>query len=322
MHRFARSSTLAVIIVACALAASTAGCRVTGEVPTPAALGQPSSQAALEALIDRPGPLTIEKVHGADWSVPLSGLVNLEDERARRAGLVDRDEPIQINFYAIHHPRLGTFLVDSGVQRDILGDRSIVGGLVGHFMHKERMKVVQDTATWLAKQPSAPAGVFLTHLHLDHVLGLPDVPAHTPVYVGPGETDRHHVMNAFVQGTTDRALANHELRALRFGSAPGGALAVLDVFGDGSLFALHVPGHTEGSVAFVARTAAGSVLLTGDACHTAWGWQNGVEPGTFSEDRPRSVVSLSALRALVQRHPGTVVHPGHQSLPEGLARTL
>jgi glyoxylase-like metal-dependent hydrolase (beta-lactamase superfamily II) len=171
----------------------------------------------------------------------------------------------------------------------------------------------------MARQPSPPAGVFLTHLHLDHVLGLPDVPAQTPVYVGPGEVDAHHFMNAFVQGTTDRALGDKQLHTLHFGAAAAGQLAVLDVFGDGSLFALHVPGHTEGSLAFVARTTTGPVLMAGDACHTVWGWQNGVEPGTFSEDKPRSVVSLASLRALVARHPGTLVHPGHQSLPQGIA---
>jgi N-acyl homoserine lactone hydrolase len=307
-------------LIACSTVLCVSGCRVTGMSPQPASLGQPSSQATLEALIDRPGPLTIEKVHGADWAVPLSGLLNLEHESARRAGLVERDEPIQINFYAIRHPQHGTYLVDSGVQRDILGDKSLVGGVLGHFMHKERMKVYTDTATWLARQPAPPAGVLLTHLHLDHVLGLPDVPAATPIYVGPGETDGHHFKNAFVQGTTDRALAGHDLRGLRFGEAPAGGLAVLDVFGDGSLFALHVPGHTAGSLAFIGRTATGPVLMAGDASHTAWGWEHGVEPGTFSDDQPRSVASFHALRGLVARHPGTTVHPGHQSLLTGLAR--
>jgi glyoxylase-like metal-dependent hydrolase (beta-lactamase superfamily II) len=89
---------------------------------------------------------------------------------------------------------------------------------------------------------------------------------------------------------------------------------VLDVFGDGSLFALHVPGHTRGSTAFLARTLAGPKLLTGDACHTAWGWVHGVEPGSFSTDGPRSVGSLAALRALAAEHPEIEVHLGHQSL--------
>ena len=87
---------------------------------------------------------------------------------------------------------------------------------------------------------------------------------------------------------------------------------MLDVFGDGSFWAIWVPGHTAGSTAFVARTPNGPVLFTGDACHTTWGWQNGVEPGTFSEDQPKSAVSLSRLEKLVERHPHIDVRVGHQ----------
>jgi glyoxylase-like metal-dependent hydrolase (beta-lactamase superfamily II) len=86
------------------------------------------------------------------------------------------------------------------------------------------------------------------------------------------------------------------------------------VFGDGSLFALHVPGHTRGSLAFLARTPRGPVLLVGDACHTAWGWKNGVEPGEFSTDGPRSAESLARLLDLARRHPSIDVRLGHQPL--------
>jgi glyoxylase-like metal-dependent hydrolase (beta-lactamase superfamily II) len=91
-------------------------------------------------------------------------------------------------------------------------------------------------------------------------------------------------------------------------------LDLLDVFGDGSLFALHVPGHSPGSTAFLVRTPEGSRLLVGDATHTRWGWNNGVEPETFSSDQPRSVVSLKTLLDLSKQFPTVEVHPGHQSL--------
>ena len=67
---------------------------------------------------------------------------------------------------------------------------------------------------------------------------------------------------------------------------------IIDVFGDGSVWAIHVPGHSPGSTAYLVRTPRGSKLLVGDASHTRWGWENGVEPGTFSLDGPRSAESL------------------------------
>jgi N-acyl homoserine lactone hydrolase len=87
---------------------------------------------------------------------------------------------------------------------------------------------------------------------------------------------------------------------------------VLDIFGDGSLFAILVPSHTAGSVAYLARTPRGPVLLTGDTCHTSWGWDHGVEPGSFSGNRPQNAVSLANLKALVARHPGIEVRLGYQ----------
>ena len=89
---------------------------------------------------------------------------------------------------------------------------------------------------------------------------------------------------------------------------------MVDVFGDGSLWALATPGHTPGSTAYLARTPTGPILLTGDTCHTAWGWQNGEPPGSFTADRDANRRSLNALRELAARHPKMQVRLGHQRL--------
>ena len=67
-----------------------------------------------------------------------------------------------------------------------------------------------------------------------------------------------------------------------------------------------------GSTAYLLRTPRGPVLLTGDACHTRWGWDHQVEPGSFSSDVPRSAESLARLERLVAEHPGVEVRLGHQ----------
>ena len=52
--------------------------------------------------------------------------------------------------------------------------------------------------------------------------------------------------------------------------------AVLDIFGDASVFAIHTPGHTAGSTAYLVRSTQGPILLVGDTSHTQWGWDHGV----------------------------------------------
>jgi len=285
-----------------------------------ARLGVPSSTQAMEAVLDQPGPISIETVTGADWQVDRAGLINLKHPKARAAGLVAGPEPIRIFFHALHHPTRGLFLVDTGVEDALSNDpeHAALRGLVANAAHLDLLKVHNTTGAWLKARSEAPSGVFLTHLHLDHVMGMPDVPSAVPIYAGPGETTERGGLNVLIQPIVDRALGAHgPLQSWRFERDPSGVFAgVLDVFGDGSLWALHVPGHTPGSTAFVVRTPSGPVLLTGDACHTAWGWQNGVEPGTFSDDPVQSAASLSALRALWARHPQLDVRLGHQSLTE------
>jgi len=285
-----------------------------------ARLGQASSTDTLEAVIDQPGPLSVETVVGADWQVPRSGLINLDDPRAVAAGLKDGPEPIQIYAHAIRHPTRGLFLVDTGVEQALLNDRehAALRGVLAQAAHIDLLKVHTTTGAWLTAHALVPSGVFLTHLHLDHVMGLPDVPSDVPVYLGPGETNERGLMNVLTQPIIDRALGDRRpTRTWHFEPDPSHRFAgVLDVFGDGTLWALYVPGHTAGSTAFVARTPKGPVLLTGDACHTAWGWAHGVEPGTFSDDRALSAKSLGNLRDLVRRHPSIDVRLGHQALAQ------
>lgn len=298
-----------------AIPALASGCAASTHPVQSAELGAPSSAAALEALIDQPGPVEVETVLSARWHVPRSGLINLENARARAAGLEDGPEPIEVYFHALRHPTRGLYIVDSGVERALAKDpeHAAVGSMARNLSGLDEMRVEVDLASWL-EQHGPLAGVLLTHLHLDHILGLPDVPRGTPLYAGPGETTPRGFLNVFTQPLTDGILEGHEaLREWHYAPDPSGRFAgVVDVFGDGSVWALHVPGHTPGSTAYLARTPDGPVLFTGDACHTRFGWQHGVEPGTFSLDQPESATSLITLEGLAQRHPALQVRLGHQ----------
>lgn len=268
--------------------------------------------AELEASLDTPGPIVLESVVGADWSIDRSGLIDLDDPRA--ASLEDGAEPIAVGFHALFHSREGLVLIDSGVEQAMVDrpSEAAVRGVLADVAHIERMVFRITTAAWLAQHAATPVrSVFLTHAHLDHVLGLGDVPVDVPVVLGEGELEHRAAMNLFTQSTVDRALGAHPLETWSFGDE---LHAVLDVFGDGSLWAIAVRGHSPGSVAFVVRTTEGAVLLTGDVSHTAWGWDHDVPPGTFSDDAAASRESFSFLRALASRHPSMGVRFGHQAL--------
>ncbi len=287
------------------------GCEASTVATVPAQLGTATDREAMLSA-NSIGPVVLEKRVAATWEVPLSGLLNLDHPKAVAAGIEDRSEPIEVYVYVLQHPSAGNYIVDSGISErfNIEGGNPDVSSIVSAAMNTNLLEVQLTTAD-LAAEVGGVNGVFLSHIHIDHIMGLTDLSPDTPVYIGPGDASFTSALNAFSQGTTDRLLAvQGELREWQYGGSKA-----LDVFGDGSVFAIHSPGHTPGSTAYLVMSTEGPQLLLGDATHTRWGWENGVEPGTFSADIPQSAESLAWLVDLAAEIPAITVHPGHQSLP-------
>jgi glyoxylase-like metal-dependent hydrolase (beta-lactamase superfamily II) len=295
-------------------------CAASHHAAEPSELGTARASSEMTALIDRPGPIEFEMVKAADWVVPLSGLLNLDHPEAKAAGLEDRDEAIGVYFYALRHPRYGTFIVDTGIEAGFRNPEGNprVGFLLESVMRTSELEIHTTTGEWQARQSEPLTGVFLTHVHLDHVMGVPDLDPDVVVYAGPGEPEASAFLNMFTSGTIDRMLEGAgSLREWPYTADPDGRFAgVVDIFGDGSVWAISVPGHTPGSTAYLVRSTEGPKLLVGDASHTSWGWIHGVEPGTFSADRPRSAKSLATLRELARTYPQIGVYLGHQQLAD------
>ncbi|MBX2802572.1 MAG: MBL fold metallo-hydrolase [Myxococcales bacterium] len=256
--------------------------------------------------------LTHEAVVSARWAVPVKGVLDLDDPAT--ADLPKADVPIVLPVHVLTHPDHGVFVVDTGVGRDIAaGGPGPARGLVKGFLSD--IEAVEPLADILERQEAPLGGVLLTHVHLDHVLGLTDVPAGTPIYAGPGDLTLRSFTNALTRGTFAAAFEGHEaVRTWAFADAPshGPVEHAIDVFGDGSLLALHVPGHTPGSTAYLARTADGAKLFTGDCSHTQWGWEHDVTPGTYTIDHDANAHSLATLKALVDAQPDIEVFVGHE----------
>lgn len=312
--KFKTLKLLTPVLAACALLSA---CDTTTLEAIPAELGKSSSMEQLKASLSRPGTVEFTKHLSADWEINLSGLLNLEHPKAVKAGLEDRAEPIEIYLYSLRHPTKGSYLVDSGVSEKLLpgSTETELSYLVRMGMGTEAIRVNSTTKSIASKLEGGVKGVFLSHIHIDHILGISDLPGGIEVFIGPGDARLNNLTNAVVQGSTDRLLANAGvLREWQFERSKGEQASVIDIFGDGSVWAIHAPGHTPGTTAYLINSTEGPQLLTGDASHTSWGWEHQVEPGTFSENPEQSVVSLNMLVQLVEEFPQIKVHLGHQSL--------
>ena len=311
-----KTNTHQPLTLICALILLLQGCSLTSHPLGKPAPGRASSSAEMERLIDQPGPIELETIDSADWSVPLAGLLNLKRPAAIQAGLKDRDEPIQVYAHLLKHPKFGNYLVDTGVSKKLLDDPGKEGlnWMIRNVMHIEKMQLRKSTAEILQGIDGKLSGVLFTHLHIDHIAGMPDIPNEVPLYIGASVSTDTNLKNMFVHGATDQLLEKKQpLQEWHFQADPQNKFeGIVDIFEDGSVFAISVPGHTPGSVAYLIRTTRGPVLLTGDTCHTRWGWEHTVEPGDFTEDNERNLANLKRLKNLVASHPQIEVRFGHQ----------
>lgn len=262
---------------------------------------------AAPVSLDAPGPVGHEVVVSARWAVDRSGVIDMKDPKA--AELEGGKQDIVLPVHVLTHPTAGVFVIDTGVPRGETPLRGVIKAFA------KGIETVEPLADILERQDAALSGVLLTHNHVDHVLGLVDVPLEVPVHIGAGDEEPVGVTGKLTFPTFRRALGDRSLTTWNFDGPEVidlDGVPAIDIVGDGSLYALAAPGHTPGSTAYLARTPEGPVLFTGDCSHTLWGWDNDVTPGTYTHDHDGNAESLAALRSLAAAHPAMKVEVGHE----------
>lgn len=272
-------------------------------------LGAPASTSAMAASLTRPGIVTFERVTFAHWTGGRGTFIDRDDPRT--AAVPPGVEEATLYAYVIDNPRFGRILIDAGFS-DALDER--LSWIMRRAVRDLNLRIERTTGQWLAGQ-TAPRTVFLTHLHFDHVGGLIDLPVTTPVYLGPGEAEARSRINLLLGSPADAVLRGYgPLREWAFQPDPDGEFdGVLDIFGDGSVWALSVPGHSAGSTAYLVNAVDGPKLVVGDAVSTRLGWEDGMPQPVPAAAHASAQRSADRLRRFVATHPAIEVFLGHQS---------
>lgn len=294
-----------------ALMVALAGCAtpVSRHPVVVSGIGVAARSSDLQASLDKPGVVTFERVRFAQWTAGRGSFIDRDDPRT--AAVPKGSEEAVIYAYAVDHPRFGRIMIDSGVSADL---DSRLNWVMRRAVSDLDVRVERTTAQWLGDQ-APPRAVFLTHLHFDHIGGLIDLPITTPVYVGAGEAAERSRVNLLLGRPADAILRGYgPLREWAFQSDPDGAFeGVLDVFGDGSIWAIKAPGHSAGSTAYLINAVDGPKLVVGDAVSTRLGWEQQMPQPVAPHARADAEASAERLRQFAEAHPTVTVFLGHQS---------
>ncbi len=224
----------------------------------------------------------------------------------------------------IHSPR-GSLLIDAGNSSNFDEEIQVYSGGTKRWLatFPGALKPAQPLGTQLAAMqfdPAALRAVVPTHAHLDHLGGVLDLPP-VPVWVSDAEAElieagRHQVSFEVIPAHAQH-VAGH-LEPLPFVDEPYEVFERhADLFGDGSVVVVPLPGHTPGSVGVFVHLADGRrVFHVGDAVNdrTQVERLRGRTPSMRRTDADRDAAEsvVAVLHELARQDPTLLILPAHE----------
>ena len=190
--------------------------------------------------------------------------------------------------YLIRHG--DTIMVwDTGFSVDLKGKKQDLGGMVA--------SLDRTLAEQLADGGLKPADVNvlgISHSHADHT-GQARLMPGARLVIGKADFDA-------MKGKSDDPFGPWR----KSGAPVTLTTDDLDIFGDGTVVAYFLPGHTPGHMALLVRLRSGPVLLSGDVVHGHDTLQAKAVP-TFNADRAQSIASMERFEKLAKETGAKVI---------------
>ena len=155
-------------------------------------------------------------------------------------------------------------------------------------------RTLADQLGQLGVKPADVSVLGISHMHGDHI-GQAAQFTNARLVVGKGDFDR-------LAGRPEDSLKGWR----GAGKQVTLATADVDVFGDGSVVALHLPGHTPDHLALLVNLKSGPVLLSGDLYHSTISREKRSLPG-FNTSREQTLASMDKFEKLAKETGAKVI---------------
>jgi glyoxylase-like metal-dependent hydrolase (beta-lactamase superfamily II) len=232
------------------------------------------------------------------------------------------------------HPRRGWLLWDTGYAPRLLDATQrwpfALYRRITPLHLRPELAVAAQLARW-GLVPSDIGQVVISHFHADHIAGLRDFPQAELVARRAAYDDvaNRRGLSALRRGFIP-ALLPDDFRARAtllppFSGPPLPALGPThDLFGDGSLLLVALPGHARGQIGALVQSQRGRILLAADGCWLTRAVRERRPPARITSllvDDPRAVrATIERLHAFSQACPDVEIVPTH--CPEAFAREI
>lgn len=214
---------------------------------------------------------------------------------------------LPVSAYYIEHPK-GRLLVDTGWSRaisplgtyDRIAQIRSLGSLPLYLTNQAMLppgEAVDEQLAALGVRPEELDYVLLTHLDCDHANGLELVRGADHILVSNAELKFASGRSPVTQiRYATRWWAKCRLEGFDWNDTEGTFSRTFDLFGDGSVKLINIPGHSDGLCAVKLRGADGSfVLLYSDGGYASRSWQELITSG-ISSDPAAQMRSLKWIR--------------------------
>lgn len=234
----------------------------------------------------------------------------------------------------IEHPRHGWGLWDTGYAPRM--EAATARWPFRLYRHATPLRLRPELAlpAQLPRWGLSPADIrwiILSHLHADHIAGLLDFPNAELILTAAaydsvvGLRGWRALARAFIPSLLPADLAGRARFVREFSAAPLPALgSTYDVFEDGALQLVMLPGHGRGQVGLLAHTAERRILFAADAAWISRSIRERRLPHPltylFIDNRRELRESLDRLHAFAQQFPDVTIVPSH--CPEAYAREV
>ncbi len=237
----------------------------------------------------------------------------------------------------IHFPALSV-LIDHPLHGKILFDTGYASHLFEHAKHfplklytmlTPITHTSEESAAHQLKafriQPADIGHIIISHFHADHISGLRDFPNANFIYLPKAYESVKHLTGvsalhaAFIPGLIpadfeerSTPIQSDNLKPLPYSQFPKG----FDLFGDGSVVAVELPGHAHGQIGVFLTLEAGEVVfLIADASWTSRAVRENIVPNWLGrlvlDDYTAFKKTLLALHLFQKEHPEILIVPPH-----------